>query len=112
MFIGELIAGDRFGLIPAGAGSQTEFRDRQGMAVGRAGALSQHQSTFVQGEKGQLGFVDTELPQIGERVGLVPNAQADQHVEHSFQIAVFMVDRCRGAALEPFGPVSLPVKCS
>lgn len=102
----QLVSGDRLRFIPSSTGSQTELGDGQGVAVGRRGAFIQHQSAFVQGEIGQLGFIDPQLPQLGDRVGLMPDAQADQLVEHDFEITVFMVHRCRGAALEAFGPVA------
>ena len=69
------------------------------MAIVRSSALIKHKPAIIQAQERQLDLIHFQLPQVGHGVGFIPDAQADQLIEHGLDVAMFMVDRRSRAGL-------------
>lgn len=87
--------GDALGLFPAGTCSETQESDRVCVVVHAGLALLEELGDLIQGEECQFDLIGLDLPDIGQRVCLVPGAEADQLGEEGRQVALFVVDRLR-----------------
>jgi hypothetical protein len=65
-------AGDALGLFPAGTRSEAQESDRVRVVVRTGLALLEELGHLIQGEEGQFDLIGLDLPDIGQRVCLVP----------------------------------------
>lgn len=79
--------GDALGLFPAGTCSEAQESDRVRVVVRACLALLEEMGDLIQGEERKLDLIGLDLPDIGQRVGLVPRAEADQLGEDGRQVA-------------------------
>ncbi|MCY1523389.1 hypothetical protein D9M68_582850 [compost metagenome] len=97
-----------FRFIPTGSGCEAKQGNRIGMVVRAGLALLKEPGDLIQRQERQFDLVSLYLPDVRQRVCLVPGTKTAQLGEDRGQVTLFMVDRLRLHLFETMLPISRP----